>query len=83
MEKAIIFNTTHLLADDEQGLEIEVEDVGRYEIRLCFKPPLSEHEVSYKQWIILSLGEKHALRLCHLIETYFQDKNNITGKDGK
>ena len=82
-DNAMIFNTTHLLADDEQELEIEVEDVGRCEIRICFRPTLGEHEVSHKQWITLSLGEKHALRLCHLIETYFQDKNMPEAGNGK
>ena len=35
--KAMVFTTTHLLAEDDERLDIEVEDVGGNKITIAFE----------------------------------------------
>jgi len=71
----MFFTSTHILVDSEDDFNIEVEDIGKLEIRLTITAGKGPDEVSDKHHVTLTLAEMHALKLCHLIETYFQDKN--------
>ena len=62
-----IVTSVHLLAQEDDEFKPEVEDIGKESIRICMS--------SGKQRVILTLGERQALHLSHIIDTYFQDKN--------
>ena len=61
------YSTTHLIVEDESDLQPEVEDIGKESIRIVYDE--GGHRIA------LTLGEKKALFLSHIIDTYFQDKN--------
>lgn len=65
------YTRAHLIIDDDDELKPEIEDIGKEQIRIAYSEGMHT--------IVLTLGEKKALELCHLITTYFQDKNTNTG----
>ena len=67
MDKLHFHTRTHLIIDDENDLNPEVEDIGKESIRIVYSE--GGHNIS------LTLGEIQALKLAQHIIVYFQDKN--------
>ena len=74
-----MFTTTHYIADEDDKMDLEVEDLGANKIRLHIAGERTTMGTELTG-VSLTLGIAQATKLARVIDTYFQDQDMRGGK---